>query len=390
MITDSRRPGAASTGGTRLRKAIAAGAATALLAGGLLGQTSAHAAPASGPRTTPGTIFANEPLSAGQLPAAAASGQRYSYWTRGVDERLHLAVATIAEPKGTTPAGGWPVVVHAPAGNGLADACNTSADPQAGHRNTVSRLLRSGYAVISPDYGILGEGGSPQYADYTVTARNLLDAVVAGVVVDGTVSPRWALLGERQGAAAAIELARRATEWQPGNLDFRGAAATGIPAGMDVLISGLTPSSPAVSEAVMVDVVYALASFNAPELATVLSRSGLDLVGKAQTLCAPELAKAVRGMSLGQLVRTPVSTSSRLSALIDRSLELPRSRYQRPLLLSQPLQDDTVQLPEALRFLAEAQLASDKVQAASYLTGDADDARRQENVTVTRFLDALF
>lgn len=377
--------------GVKLRRAVTAGAvAAAIVAGAALASPAAEAAPQPGPATEAGMVFANETLAGSQLPAAAGAGQRYSYWTRGASGQLHAALATMVEPKGAAPAGGWPVVVHAPAGYGLAEACSASADPTAGARDTVNRLLRSGYAVITPDYGVPGKSGGPQYTDHTVTARNLLDAVLAGVVVDGSVAPRWSVVGDEQGAGAAVVLASKAAEWQSGKLDFRGAAATSVPAGVDVLLSGLNPASPAVSDSVTADVAYALATLDVPELASVLSKTGLDLVAKAEKLCAPDLIKAVRGTTLGQLVRKPVADNARLASTINRSLSLPRTGYQRPLLLSQTLQDDSVQLHEALRFLAEAQLGSNQAQAATYLTGDPADAERQEQAAVMKFLDSLF
>ncbi|GAA3957792.1 alpha/beta hydrolase [Gordonia caeni] len=381
----------------RLRTTLAVTAAAAVLAaGGAVTATRAFAAPESSPQSasspgqTPGAVYANQELPATGLPAAAASGQRYSYWTTGVDERVHLAVATMLEPEGKAPAGGWPVVVNAPAGYGLADRCNASVSPAAADRDTVTRLLRRGFAVITPDYGGVGATASPEYIDHSVTARNVVDAVLAGVVVDGSVAPRWAVLGDTQGAAAAIELARKATDWQDGDLDFRGAAATSIPAGLDDLISGLGPNSPAVSEAVTADVVYALASLDAEDVNPILSKSGKQLVAKAKTQCAPDLRKSVRGTALGDLVTKPVSSDSKLAASLRKSLGISRSGYSRPLLLSQTLQDDSIQLHEALRFLADAQLASNRVQSRSYLTGDAADGVRQEQTAVLNFLDDLF
>lgn len=380
-----------------LRSTLTVTAVMAVLAaGGALTATRAAADPeparpvTSSPGQSPGAVYANQELPAAGLPAAAASGQRYSYWTTGVDEHVHLAVATMLEPKGKAPAGGWPVVVNAPAGYGLADRCNASVNPAAADRDTVSRLLRGGYAVITPDYGSVGDTASPEYIDHSVNARNVLDAVLAGVVVDGSVAPEWAIVGDTQGAAAAVELARKATDWQDGDLDFRGAVATSVPAGLDDLIAGLGPTSPAVSESVTADVVYALASLDADDVNPLLSKSGKQLVTKAKTMCAPDLRKAVRGTALGDLVTKPISSDAKLTASLRRSLDLPRSGYSRPLMLSQPLQDDSVVLHEAARFLADAQLASNKVQSRSYLTGDAADAERQENAAVIGFLDDLF
>ncbi|GAA4745558.1 alpha/beta hydrolase [Gordonia alkaliphila] len=384
----------------RLRKTLAATTAVAALAaGGVVTATQAFAEPdtaqpsqpsRSAPGQTAGAVYANQQLLQDSLPTAAAAGQRYSYWTTGVDDSLHLAIATILEPKGKAPAGGWPVVVNAPAGYGIAETCNASSGPVAGNRDTVAALLRNGFAVITPDYGMVGAGTSPQYIDHAVTARNLLDAVLAGVVVDGSVAPQWAVLGEAQGAAAAIELARKGTQWQGRDSDFQGAVATSIPAGIDVLISGLKPSSPAVSETITADVVYALASLEADDVASVLSKTGQQLVTKAQTMCAPDLRDAVKGVALGDLVSKSVASSPKLAASLRRSLALPRNGFSRPLMMSQTLRNDANQVHEALRYLADAQLASNKVTAKTYFTPDAADGDRQEKAAVLTYLEGLF
>lgn len=381
----------------RLRTTLAAATAAAALAAGAFTAAQAIADPesappvAAAPGQTPGAVYANQVLPAASLPAGASAGQRYSYWTTGVDERLHLAIATVVEPKGTAPAGGWPVVVNAPAGYGVAETCNASVSRDAADADTVTQLLRRGYAVITPDYGAIGASSAPQYIDHTVAARNIVDAVLAGVVVDGDVSPRWAILGDAQGAGAAIALARRAAAWQNGDVDFRGAAATSIPAGLDVLVSGLKPGSPAVSESVTADVVYALASLDAKQLESTLSPKGRQLVAAAKKdSCAPDLRKAVRGVALGDLVSKPIASNRTLARQLQGSLTLPRSGFSRPLLLSQTLHDDSVILHESLRFLADAQLASNKVTAKSYLTGDPSDAERQEQSAALTFLDKLF
>jgi len=378
----------------RLRTTLVVSTVAATVAAGAL--TAAHAFADPEESTTPtttrggqtaGAVYANQPLTGTALPDGAASGSKFSFWTNGTDDRLHLAVATIALPKGAEPSNGWPVVVRAAAPTGIDARCAASATPvkTAGDK-TSEALLAKGFAVLTPDYGGIGAPTAPQYSDNAVTARHLVDAVEAGRVVAG-LSPRWAVAGEGLGSGAAIELARKATRWESGALDFRGTAATSLPAGFADLVAGLGKSSPEVSAAVVADVVYALASLDQEALEPVLSSKGAELVGKAATGCADDLQRAVRGVSLSELVTKPLP--GKLAASVRKSLELPQRGFNRPVLLSQTLTDETTVVPEALRYLTEAHLASNKVRASSYLTADEADGKRQERDAVVAFIDDL-
>ncbi|MFT4088148.1 MAG: alpha/beta hydrolase [Gordonia sp. (in: high G+C Gram-positive bacteria)] len=375
---------------------VAAGAATAAYA---------FADPTDAPPTTTtttsstatptgqerGTVYANRKLASSRVPVGASRAQEYSYWTVSADRSSHLAVATVAIPKGHAPSGGWPVVVRASRGHGLSAACAPSRNPVAADVAGTADLLHRGFAVITPDYSSIGATTSPQYTDISTAARMMVDAVQAGhTVVDGVVSPRWAVFGESQGAAAAIALARQATVWQSGDLDYRGSAAAGIPAGFDELLTGLSPSSPGVNDAVVADVVYALASVTGYDLDDVLSASGKRLVAKAATACDDELGQELRGVALASLVTKPLASKPKLVTALRRSLNLPVSGFNRPLLLSQPLINDDVMVPTALRYLVDAQRSSNKVQTVSYFTGDQNEIVRRERAAVGKFLTGLF
>ena len=125
-------------------------------------------------------------------------------------------------------------------------------------------------------------------------------------------------------------------------------------------------------------------------MASVLSPTGKQLVAKAQTMCAPALRSAVKGVALGDLVSKSVASSPKLAASLKRSLALSRNGFSRPLMLSQTLQNDANQVHEALRFLADAQLSSNKVTSKTYFTPDAADGARQERTAVLGYLDDLF
>ncbi|MFT3714512.1 MAG: alpha/beta hydrolase [Gordonia sp. (in: high G+C Gram-positive bacteria)] len=382
---------------SHLRTAIVAGTAAAAVAAGAVTATHAFADP-EGTATTatptgaqaPGTVYANRELPRRALPSAADSGSEFTFWTVDDAGTPRGAVATLFTPKGVTPAAGWPTVVNLPAAYGLAARCMATSNPAAADTSMSSALLRRGYAVIIPDYGTVGNVAAPQYDDAQDVARVASDAVIAGRTVDDGLSARWAATGDVQGASAAVELTRQATGWQKSPLDFRGASAASVPAGLGDLVAGLGPDSPTASASVVTDVVYTLAASKDPALTDVLSATGRKLVDRAASVCAGELRRSARGTTLASLVSSPMSSQPKLAASLRKQLTVPARGFARPLLLSQPLVDDSVDLSSSARYLADAQLASNKVQIASYPTGDPLDADRQERTRVLDYLDGLF
>ena len=380
--------------GTALLAALTAAALT----GGAVTATQAFAepeAPAPAGGQSPGTVYANRALPAESLPRGARNGNVYMYWSEGADGRTHLSGASVFEPLGTAPAGGWPSVAVVRA-NGIAAQCSSADGLTPADSAAASTLLNEGYAVIVPDLAAIGTDWIPLYVDSAAVARTVMDGVRASVDIDEDLSPRWAVVGETHGATAALTLARKATAWQGRDLDFRGAAAQSIPAGFADLITGLGPSSPPVPAAVVADVVFALASLDALDdpavtaLADHLSPLGKTLVDKARSTCTPDFAEAVRNVSLAQLVSTPIANSPQLAALIRRTISLPEIGFTRPVLLSQPLVDDSVNVPDSLRFATQAQLGSNKVTVRTYLTGDERDIAAQEKDATLGFLRGVF
>ncbi|MGB3604618.1 MAG: lipase family protein [Gordonia sp. (in: high G+C Gram-positive bacteria)] len=350
----------------------------------------AEAVPEQGGQTA-GSVYANRVIAPTSLIAGAARGQEYTYWSPGSDERLHLSTATLLEPKGKTPSAGWPVLVWAHASNGWNQSCAPSKTRNGADDAAVTRLLKQGYAVISPDYAAVGMPGAPQYSDVSATAHNIVDAVRAGSDVgESDLSPKWAVVGEGQGASAAVELARNGASWQSGRLDFRGATATSIPAGYDDLVTNLSPSSQPVPTGVVADVLYTLAAQEPDDVKSILSTRGTALVEQARTLCSAALAKEIGGTQLADLVSRPLSSNAKLAAALRKSLAIPSRGFSRPVLMSQRLMDPTVVVPTSLEYVTQAQFASNKVTMKTYLTGDDAAARKQERSAVDAYLEDLF
>ena len=102
----------------------------------------------------PGRMLRQEPLPDGQAQPAASQSLRILYSsTDGVGNQARIAVSgTLYLPKGTLPAGGWPVVAWAHGTTGIADVCapswrgNTDRD-----KAYLDAWLSHGFAVVATD-----------------------------------------------------------------------------------------------------------------------------------------------------------------------------------------------------------------------------------------------
>ncbi|AZG48727.1 alpha/beta hydrolase [Gordonia insulae] len=348
-------------------------AASLLLVGGV--GTVAHAAPATTPQppagSTAGTVFANRDLPKNRLAAHAGAGDAFTYWTTGADRVARLSTGAVQVPVGRAPAGGWPIVVWAHGSRGIADRCAPSARPTTGDRDEAARWLDRGYAVVTPDYAGLGTQGTPEYFDTETTARNIIDAVRASRDVANGLARRWVVVGEGQGATAAIELARLATRAQGPTLDYRGSAVSSVPVEFDTLIGGLGPSSGTMPAGVSADVLFTLSAIrNARPTVTLdpyLTDAGFDWLDRATRLCADDLTRDVAGTNLGTLFRKPLSENRELMDAVTRSHMVPIKGFTRPVMMAQSLFDQNVIVPLSLRYLNDARTADRRVTARTYL-----------------------
>ncbi|MDV6309847.1 lipase family protein [Gordonia amicalis] len=337
-----------------------------------------------GPGQAPGAVYANRDLARARMVAGAASGNDFTYWSTGADGKAHLSSGVLMVPAGRAPAGGWPVVAWAHGSRGIADKCAPSERPIKDDTTELSRWLGRGYAVASTDYAGVGTPGTPQYYDLEATARNIVDAVSASRDVSDNLSRSWAVVGEGQGAAAAITLARIAPQLQQRNsLNFKGAAATSIPAEFGALLANLGPSSASIPSGLAADALYTLSAIrNARpglDVDVLLTDTGKKWMAKAANECITEFRKDVDGLAMGSLFAKPVSGNTELTNLLTEATALPSRGFVKPVIMTQSLQDTSVVVPLSLKYLNEAR-ADRLVQARTYLTLDgAQSAKLSDN-----------
>lgn len=150
----------------------------------------------------------------------------FSYSMQSVQDKNIRATTLVFTPKGTPPAGGWPIVVWAHGTTGAADKCAPSRLPLTGEeKDLVMELVERGYAVIAPDYEGLGNNNEPHpYLNLESAANSILSAISEAKKYYGNVlADEWSVVGWSQGGHAALAAAEFSSVLT--NSDYKGAVA---------------------------------------------------------------------------------------------------------------------------------------------------------------------
>lgn len=180
---------------------------------------------------TPGQMLRTEPLDPTLGLAMAAEQIRILYSsTDGIDGKTPVVVSgAFFVPKGTPPAGGWPLLAWAHGTTGIADVCAPSWMPRSERdANYLNTWLQQGYAIVATDYQGLGTPGPHPYLAVRPAAYSVLDSVRAVLKGFPTVANRIVIIGQSQGGSAAFASAGIAPAYAP-DLNFRGSVGTGVP-----------------------------------------------------------------------------------------------------------------------------------------------------------------
>ena len=194
----------------------------------------------------PGTLLRHEPLPKELMLENAASGLRILYSsTDGIGGHTPVAVSgAVFLPKGTAPAGGWPILAWAHGTVGIADACAPSwrgrSQRDIDYLNT---WLGQGYAIVASDYQGLGTPGGHPYLATRPEAYSVLDSVRAALGGVPGLANSVVAIGQSQGGAAAFATAAYATEYAP-DIRLRGTVATGVPYFSPEILSRLDAARP--------------------------------------------------------------------------------------------------------------------------------------------------
>ncbi|MET9326896.1 lipase family protein [Tsukamurella sp. NPDC003166] len=314
----------------------------------------------TGPTPAAGSPIDRVPLAPALGLADAAQAHRFLYSTTNQYGPDAVSTAALFLPEGDVPAGGWPVVAWAHGTVGLCDEATPSAQPQSDRQQFyLGHWLRRGYAVVATDYAGMGTPGLMSYLNGKVEAHNLVDSVRAAGQLGLPLSRRWALVGQSQGAGAAMNGARYAREFGVGyDLDLRGVIATGTPANIERVAQFLRPSFPPVVLPPLTNVyaAYILAGIRdaRPDLGIdgLLSDEGRRIVDLAERLSLYDTREAVRGARISTWVTAPLRSIPGIYAALHEHMGTPVEGYDRPIFLGHGLTDIDVPVASGLSLAA--------------------------------------
>jgi hypothetical protein len=367
-----------------MRRALLSAASIAVVSLPGVGPAIAGPAQPASKTRSPGTAVAATPLRHGLwIPGTTSRAFKLTYVTTDARGRRTLSTGTVFLPKGRAPRGGWPVISWAHGTSGLGDRCAPSvvgpALPQR-DRPYLANWMREGYAIVASDYAGLGTPGLPAYLNGRSEAHNIVDIVKAGRAYVNSHEPaasrlarKWVVIGQSQGAGAAIYTARYATQFGGPGLDYRGAVGTGTPAGIEVVVGDLGPDFPTLSPATTEYLAYILASLRSayPELGIdgVLTATGRKYVKLAETACANEFEGELRGVNFGHFFSRPLKDLPGLTRIVDAYMKMPENGFDRPFFMGHGLKDTDV--PYVLTSHYAATLEANH-QPVTFKTYDAD------------------
>lgn len=326
--------------------------------------------------------MARVPLEASLNLPAAGRAYRIQFSTLNQHNVMASSTGAVFLPKGRAPVGGWPVISWAHGTVGMADPCTPSAFPRSSRdQKYLGHWINQGYAVVAADYVGLGTPGLMSYLNGVTAAHAIVDIVVAAHQMNLPLSPKWAIVGQSQGAAAALNGARYATQFSRGTgLDYRGVVATGIPANLEYLYQNLGPLVPptALPGGLNAYTAYILAGFAEarPDLhvTRVMTPDGLSRLAEGRMTCYPILKKKLSGDRVNTWFRAPLQSIPGLSSALHAYMGTPYKGYDRPIFLGQGLRDVDVPAPSALSLYAQMKANNQPVQLHLYPDDDHSSA----------------
>lgn len=345
----------------------------------------------------PGGLIRSVPLNPELSVTAAARAYRILYSTTDQHNSPAVSTAAVFVPKGEAPPGGWPVIAWAHGTVGLGDDCTPSAQPRSARDNEyLSHWLDQGYVVVGSDYTGLGTPGLMSYLNSVATAHAIIDSVIAAHHLNLPLSPKWALVGQSQGGAAAVASARWATEFSKGSgLDYRGVVATGTPANIDDVIITAGPDMvlpPGLGPIASAYTAYILAGFRElrPDVNSVLTPAGLAAADKAETLCTAPLSAAVTGLTPPEFFSAPLASLPDMRSALADFMGTPIAGYNRPIFLGVGLKDRDVPPSSTLKFADQLKANGQDVALYVYPEDDHSSTVLTSMADSTPFLQAQF
>ncbi len=329
-----------------MRESLARSAAAALAAVFLLAAAPAglYDVPSPLPSAAPGTVIWSRPFTGGAQLRTAASNTLVLYHTVSAGGKDVAVSGTISIPKGTPPAGGWPVIswAHGTTGNAPQCAPSNFARPN-GEQRFLERWVSDGFAVLQTDYEGEGTPGLHPYFAGVSGAHDVIDIVRAARHLNPNLSDRWFAMGHSEGGSVAVFVAATAASWAP-ELHFLGAVAYAPASDIPDFFGRMTLSREPTTELPLLGMMIEGIASTDPQvdLKDVLTPKGLALLPLLQSDCVDRVMASSDWIKVAPAdIFLPGARSSRL--LQDFFANEPSlQRVQAPLLIEQGTNDAMV------------------------------------------------
>ncbi|MGA0596719.1 lipase family protein [Enterovirga sp. CN4-39] len=321
----------------------------------------------------PGRLIRREDLPPALALASAENSSRILYSsTNGVGGGQRIAVSgALYLPKGTPPAGGWPILAWAHGTVGVADVCAASwAGRSARDAAYLNRWLDEGFAIVASDYQGLGVAGLHPYLFTRPEAYSVLDSIRAAISgVPGLNADKIVVVGQSQGGGAAYATAAFWPDYAP-DLRLRGVVATGVPyLSLDLAASAaqqdLDRVDPTIAYAFYIAVAAQEFLSPPPSSSSLFTEAALPLFATAPTTCVGPLFRAVENAGLTR--RTALKADFiQVLAKLGPELSYPTLKVAIPVFIGTGAEDRDVSAVNQLALVRDSCSAGTPVEAHLY------------------------
>lgn len=387
--------------------ALAATAALALLAGcsSLPGASTptvreapaglaAYQPPTPLPAGQPGDVIWARPLTNAAALPSAAHNWLVLYRSTNIAGQPVAVSGTVAIPKGTPPAGGWPVLSWAHGTTGIADICapsrNDSSFPPRDYVNlmnaSLDQWLAKGYAVVKTDYEGLGTPGSHPYLVMDSEARGVVDMVRAARQLSGQLSRDWLVAGHSQGGGAAAYTGYFGPVYAP-ELHLKGAIAISPSSHISLLVQ-LAEKDPSQPNSPYGTLLFHSAAAAAPgvDLNQLLTPTGREVDRLVDQKCVGDLP---RDYKVSDVLNTKADFRA-LNGALATLMDTQNARPSVPMLVLQADKDEAVPKPITDLLVARYKVLGVPVDYRTYTITDRHGAATNHQATVpTSLPDAM-
>ncbi len=346
------------------------------------------------PTGRPGDVIWARPVTNDATLPSAAQNWLVLYRSTNIAGQPVAVSGTVAIPKGTPPAGGWPVISWTHGTTGIADICapsrNDSTFPARGYVNlmnaTLDQWVAKGYAVVQSDYEGLGTPGTHPYLVMDSEARDAVDMVRAARQISPALSRDWLVMGHSQGGGAAAYTGYMGPVYGQ-ELNLKGAIAISPSSHLSLLVQ-LAEKKPEQPSSPYGTLLFHSAAATAPgvNLAELLTPTGRQVDSQVESKCVDDLRNTYK---IGEVLNMNADFRA-LNGALATLMDTQNARPSVPVLVLQADQDEAVPNPITDLLVARYKVLGVPVDYRIYHITDKRGAPSNHQATVAYSLpDAM-